>query len=316
MFFQALRLGIAGLLGFMVILIMMGGAAHMFNLRSKPSYSLVPVDGARALHTICEGPKNAPFVLYDAGAFGIYADGWWLLQNLKHDHRICLYDRAGMGWSDAVPNGVSPDPDWHVEDMRRLRQALGENSPFILVGHSMAGLRLHAYANVYPEELRGLVFIDAVRPQTLNPERAEAIRPWLMGAMRISAGLARLGLARGLAYILPDELGLEGHQKRDKRRAIGTVRHHKATRAEMEAAFKAWPKAGWAKQTRAENIPVFVYSNTPGGGANAPVAASAKRNTGLGGVTELPDESHVSLLNAKNAARIAADVRRISQARE
>ena len=57
-----------------------------------------------------------------------------------------------------------------------------------------------------------------------------------------------------------------------------------------------------------------MYSNSAGGGANASVAANAVENTGLGGVTGLPEESHVSLLNEANAKLMARDVRKITQA--
>lgn len=300
-------------MGVIVFLVLLGGLAFMFNLRASPSYAMIEVEGDRRLHAVCQGSRTAPFVLYDAGAFGIYTDGWWLMQDLKRDHRVCLYDRAGLGWSDAVPKGVSPDPDWHVEDMRRLRRALGENAPFVLVGHSMAGIRLHAYANSYPDELRGLIFVDAARPQTMDVARAESVVPWILGALNVSAALARIGIAGGAAYVLPDELRLSGTQKRDKRHSIAAVRHHKAARAELAAAVKAWPSANWATETKADALPVFVYTNSEGGGANGPVAMAAKNNTGLGGVTSLPEETHVSLLNAANAKRIAADVRRITQ---
>ncbi|MEL7454290.1 MAG: alpha/beta hydrolase [Pseudomonadota bacterium] len=293
-------------------LMALGGGGHIFRLGSDPAFTLIEVEGERRLHHVCQGPETAPFVLYDAGAFGIYTDGWWLLQDLSRDHRVCLYDRAGMGWSDPVPNTVSPDPDWHVEDMRRLREALGQNTPFVLIGHSMAGIRLHAYANAYPDELRGLVFIDAARPQTMETDRIESFVPWISGALSVSAGFARIGLAGGFAFLAPDELDLSGAPARDKRRSISAVSHHKATKAELSAAVSAWQDASWRTQTEAERLPVFAYSNSEGGGANAPVAMAAKQNTGIGGVTTLPEESHVSLLNTENARKIARDVRKIT----
>lgn len=295
------------------LVIVLGAMGTLLRMRSTPPHQLVEVEPGRHLHTVCEGPEGAPFVLYDAGAFGIYADGWWVMEALKADHRVCLYDRAGMGWSDPVPADVSPTPDWHVEDMRRLKAKLGVDQPAVLVGHSMAGIRLHAYANAYPKELRGLVFVDAARPQTLGQERVSAFVPWLRRAMTVSGALARVGIAGGVSYMLPDELALDGAQKQDKRRSVSAVSHHKATKAEMIAAFEAWPDASWSTETRAEQIPVFVFSNSESGGANAPVAEAALANTGLGGVTPLPDASHVSLLNRENAALIAADVRKITQ---
>lgn len=294
------------------VLMLLGGVAHLLRAGSAPSFSMTEVEGQRRLHHVCQGPDGAPFVLYDAGAFGIYTDGWWLLQDLSQDHRVCLYDRAGMGWSDPVPETVTPDPDWHVEDMRRLRAALGEDTPFVLIGHSMAGIRLHAYANAYPNELLGLVFVDAARPQSMASERIQSVLPWISRALSVSGFFARIGVAGGAAFLIPDELNLSGPTARDKRRSISAVSHHKATKSELLAAVLAWPEASWKTRTNAAQIPTFVYSNSSHGGANAEVAAAAIEATGLGGVTRLPDESHVSLLNQENAKKIARDVRAIT----
>ncbi|MEM6745870.1 MAG: alpha/beta hydrolase [Pseudomonadota bacterium] len=296
---------LALVLGTMVI----GWIAALMRIGSKPPYEMVDIGDGRRLHVVCEGPVGAPFVLYDAGAFGIYTDGWWVKEELKSDYRVCLYDRAGMGWSDPMPTGASPTPDWHIEDMRRLRAALGENQPFVLVGHSMAGLRLHGYANLYKEELQGLVFVDAARPGSLRAERIRQIAPWAKRIMNLSIGMARAGLMGGLSYLLPDELDLPKQQGRDKRRSLSIARHHKSTKAELVAAFTSSDDVRWAQGQEAETLPVAVFTNSDGGGSNGSVARAAEVNTGFGRITVLPEETHVSLLNRTNAKLIASDVR-------
>jgi len=299
------------ILALILILMVLGGIRYMVQLNSKPPFEMVAVEGERRLHSTCAGPEDAPFVLYDAGAFGNYTDGWWVMEALREDHRVCLYDRAGMGWSDPVPSGRAPDPDWHVEDMRRLKAALGQDTPYVLIGHSMAGLRLHAYANSYPEELRGLVFVDAARPQDSKFERIKSVRPWIERVMSVSTFLARIGVNGGAAYFISDDLDHTGQRSKDKRRTLSSVRHQKATKAEITAAFEAYPEASWRVESKAEQIPVFVFTNVDSD-SNAPVARSALENTGLGGITVLPDATHVSLLNQENALLIARDVRKIT----
>jgi len=284
------------------------------RLQAEPPHQMIEVDKDRHLHVLCEGPHGAPFVLYDAGAFGIYADGWWVKEALKTDHRVCLYDRAGMGWSDPPPKGTPPSPLFHLEDMRRLRTALGETDPFVLIGHSMAGLRLHAWANLYPEELRGLVFIDAVRPQALANSRVRQILPWAVRGMHLSAALARTGLMSGMAGILPNELDLPTIPSNAKKRAFASVRHHKATRREIQAALSTDDAEALFATEQANTRPVAVFTNSAGGGRNGGVAEAADQNVGFGRVTVLPDESHVSLLNEANASLIAADIRAMPSA--
>ena len=307
----ALKLLFGFVLSVIIILMFLGGIRYVIQYNATPPFQMVAVEGERRLHSTCAGPEDAPFVLYDAGAFGNYTDGWWVMEALREDHRVCIYDRAGMGWSDPVPAGVSPDPDWHVEDMRRLRAALGQDTPYVLIGHSMSGLRLHAYANSYPEELRGLVFVDAARPQDLKFERIRSIRPWLERAMTLSTFFARIGVNGGAAYFISDDLDHTGQRSKDKRRTLSSVQHQKATKAEITAAFEAFPNASWRVETNAEQIPVFVFTNV-NGDSNAPVARAALQNTGLGGITVLPEATHVSLLNEDNAKLIARDVRKIT----
>jgi len=309
---KTLKLLLLLVVSIILILMGLGGIRSLVQLRDTPPYEMIAVEGERRLHTICAGPEDAPFALFDAGAFGNYTHGWWVMEALREDHRICLYDRAGMGWSDPVPEGTAPTPDWHVEDMRRLKSALGHDGSFVLIGHSMAGFRLHAYANAYPQDLRGLVFIDAARPQGIEVERAEGFETWINRVMTTSIFLSRIGITGGAAYLRNGGFDHYGQSLKDNRRAISSVRHQKATKAEMTAALESFPNASWRFESKAEQFPVFVFTNKENSDSNASVAVSALENTGLGGITVLPDASHTSLLNEENAKLIARDVRKIT----
>ena len=300
------------ILAIVLLLSLLGAIGHVARLNAEPPFQLVEVEVDRRLHVRCEGQNGAPFVLYDAGAFGIYADGWWIKEALKADYPVCIYDRAGMGWSDPVPTDTAPTPAWHVEDIRRLRAALGETTPFILVGHSMAGLRLHAYANTYPDELAGLVFVDAARPQRLEDSRMASLVPWFGRIMSIGGVLARTGIAGGGAFLLPDELDLPEQQAQDKRRSIAAVSHHSAARSEVLAAFGSDYAGSQPDTTPAGNLPVVVYSTSEDGGANRTAAQSASSKAGFGRIRGMPEESHVSLLDRQSAELIAADIRDMS----
>ncbi|MBI1339825.1 alpha/beta fold hydrolase [bacterium] len=292
----------AGLIG----LIAIGGFGQISAMGDEPSFDMVEVEPGRRLHVECEGEPEAPFALYDAGAFGIYSDGWWIKEELKRDFRVCLYDRAGMGWSDPVPAGVSPSPDWHVEDMRRLARAVGAAPPYYLIGHSMSGLRLHAFASLHLDELAGLVFIDAARPAGFTGESARRLMNRFSGAMSAGVFAAQVGLARVAAQVLPDSLDLPRGPARDKRRSIASVRHHKASREEVRAVDT---NAEWLTRELAQEVPVSVFATSADGGRNAAVAEAARAISGFGRVHGLPDENHVSLLSRKIAPLIAEDVR-------
>ena len=120
--------------------------------------------GGRRLHIICEGPRSkAPTILFESGAFGFSAD-WGAVQQkvVAQGMHACAYDRAGMGLSD--PGPMPRDGLTIVADLEKLLAAVHEDGPFILVGHSMAGLRLQLYAARNPSKVVGLVLVDATTP--------------------------------------------------------------------------------------------------------------------------------------------------------
>ena len=279
--------------------------AHINAMRETPPFDLVAVDGDRRLHALCEGPAKAPFVLYDAGAFGIYADGWWIKEALKDAFRVCLYDRAGLGWSDPAPDDEAPSSDWHVEDMRRLMDAFGGEAPYYVVGHSMAGLRLHAFANLYKDELAGLVFIDAGAPQQLDNDNGKRLISMFSSLMSAGVVGAETGLFRGVARFMPDQLKLPDQQRKDKERSFASPTHHKAARAEVDAVDTNAP---YYKGEAVAGLPISVINASPGSGRNAAFAKRAHSAVGFGRVTTLPLENHVSLLNPKNAERVREDL--------
>jgi pimeloyl-ACP methyl ester carboxylesterase len=72
-----------------------------------------------------------------------------------------MYDRAGIGWSD--PSPVGPRTAQQVADeLHTLLRGLGEQGPVVLVAHSLGGYFSQLYAAAYPEDVAGLVLIDAL----------------------------------------------------------------------------------------------------------------------------------------------------------
>ena len=70
------------------------------------------------------------------------------------------YDRAGLGLSDPGP---SPRDGLAIAyDLERLLAEAGEAGPYLLVGHSMAGLHTRLFAGRNP----GLLPADAFGPRT------------------------------------------------------------------------------------------------------------------------------------------------------
>jgi pimeloyl-ACP methyl ester carboxylesterase len=265
-----------------------------------PPFRLVDIDGLRRLHACLEGPEGAPTVVFDHGAFGMYADGWWLKEALKADHRVLLYGRAGMGFSDPAPRDAVLSPAWHVGDLRRLLLVLDLPPPWILVGHSMAGVRLHIFANLYPGELAGLVFVDALHPHVYRHTlAARHLRAFTL-ALRVGEMAAALGLVGLAAAALHDDLGLPDAREREKRHVFDARAHWSHSRREM-TGFDATDPV-FDRQAAADR-PVAVFACAADGGENAGLARAA---------AAWPAQSHTSVLDRDHAVMIAAAIRRMT----
>jgi pimeloyl-ACP methyl ester carboxylesterase len=87
---------------------------------------------------------------------------------LRDEHRICVYDRANVDRSDDVP-GLRTGKS-SVTDLHRLLDAAGVEPPYVLLGASFGGLISYSYAATYPEEVAGMVLLDAIVPGLLELE--------------------------------------------------------------------------------------------------------------------------------------------------
>lgn len=113
--------------------------------------------GGRRLNILCMG-KGSPVVVLDAGlGNGLFS--WRYVQRpVAHHTRVCSYDRAGMGFSE--PARSARDANEIVNDLHALLHKAGVAPPYVLVGHSIAGLYDLLYTDRYPQEVTGLVLVD------------------------------------------------------------------------------------------------------------------------------------------------------------
>jgi pimeloyl-ACP methyl ester carboxylesterase len=118
---------------------------------------LVTVAPGRTLNLYCTG-HGTPAVILDSGWGGpTYA--WAYVQPAVAGFtEVCSYDRAGQGFSDAGP--LPRDTDALVGDLHGLLHAAGIKSPYVFVGHSIAGLDGVLFADRYLGELAGMVLVD------------------------------------------------------------------------------------------------------------------------------------------------------------
>ena len=131
---------------------------------------LVDAGGFR-LNLYCMG-SGSPTVVFDSG-WGDWAPAWSKVQpEIAKWTRACSYDRAGTGFSDP-----GPMPRTSVRIAGELRTALhhaGIGGPYILVGSAFGGDNMRTFADLYMDEVAGLVLDDAdptdVEPTSMREE--------------------------------------------------------------------------------------------------------------------------------------------------
>jgi pimeloyl-ACP methyl ester carboxylesterase len=85
----------------------------------------------------------------------------WIAPAVAQTTRICVYDQAGHGRSQAAPgNHADAARDLHV-----LLQRSQIHGPYVIAGHSLGGLFALGYAARYPREVAGLVLLDSMHPK-------------------------------------------------------------------------------------------------------------------------------------------------------
>ena len=144
---------------------------------------LVDIGGGRKMYLECRG-AGSPTVVLVAG-LKASAEDWSIagksatavFPGVAKFTRVCAYDRPG------TPVGEKPSRSDPVEqpttardavaDLHALLSAAGEAGPYVLVGHSYGGLVVRLYASTYPDDVSGLVLVDALTEGLRDAETPE-----------------------------------------------------------------------------------------------------------------------------------------------
>jgi pimeloyl-ACP methyl ester carboxylesterase len=160
--------------------------------RATPPGALVDVGGYR-LHMLCAG-SGSPAVILDAGLGGSSFEWQKVVASAATFTRVCAYDRAGQGFSDPGP---APRTSEQISrEVSALLRAT-RTAPAIAVGASVGGWHMRVFASTHPEEVSGLVLVDAShedQPLTAPPFARLVPIAGRLGVMRL------LGIEIGRDY--------------------------------------------------------------------------------------------------------------------
>lgn len=129
--------------------------------------------GGHSLYLKCTG-TGSPTILYfhgfiDDPATMPVANAEDIRSGIDDDYRFCAYDRRNVGRSDTVDAPQSPED--MLSDIEGLLDQAGVDGPYVLLGASLGGLPAYLFANRHPDDVVGMVLLDAMFPDdlTLDP---------------------------------------------------------------------------------------------------------------------------------------------------
>jgi pimeloyl-ACP methyl ester carboxylesterase len=136
-------------------------ASELDRRAFQPPGQMIDIDG-HLIHLHCTG-EGTPTIILEAGAYSFSTEWYWVQDQLEQSYRVCSYDRAGNGYSEAV---VGPrDGVTLVHELHALLEQAGVAAPYVMVGHSLGGVLAPIYASQYPDAVAGLVLVDSAVPR-------------------------------------------------------------------------------------------------------------------------------------------------------
>jgi pimeloyl-ACP methyl ester carboxylesterase len=171
--------------------------------RFPPPGRLVDI-GGRRLHVLCIG-DGVPTVIMESSGLGTSVSAAAVREALSHHTRVCSYDRAGLGWSDAGADEISAGD--FADDLLRLLDRGSIRPPYLLVPASVGGLTAEMFARRHADRIAGMVWLDAADSGVL--ERVTTRLRSTIISIETPVCLARVGASLGLLRVL-NPLDLDG----------------------------------------------------------------------------------------------------------
>ena len=122
--------------------------------------------GGHKLHYIKKGSGDATIIFESGADFGGHVIWNNIQDKLSKNFTTLSYDKAGILHSE---RGNNPKTAANIaEELHIMLEKLDLPKPYIIVGHSLAGLTLRSFMNKYPQNVVGMVLLDPTHPDALE----------------------------------------------------------------------------------------------------------------------------------------------------
>ena len=247
-----------------MLLVCIGSIWNALAIRHLEAVAGVPgklysVNG-RTMHIYCTG-TGSPTIVLEAG-LGNDSMIWGKNQpELSKLTQVCAYDRAGFGWSEARP-GVR-DSNAISAELNGLLQQAGITGPIILMGHSIAGIHMRNYAAAYPQQVKGIIFVDGSTPQQdlYMPAGLEAKQKQIVSILYpVAKAATAVGLMRALGQCSDVQPGMEAYAAWIKADACHPLQY---TSSMAEMAGIAVSGDETVQADHFGDMPILIFSQDP-----------------------------------------------------
>ncbi|MGK7893333.1 MAG: alpha/beta fold hydrolase [Xenococcus sp. (in: cyanobacteria)] len=176
------------------------------DITQKPPGELIDIGEAK-LHLYRKGTGNFTVIL-DHSLGGI--EGYFLIDALAEIAQVCIYDRAGYGWSDRSQKSRCSKNI--VKELDLLLTKANIKPPYILIGDSFGSYNMRLYAHQFPKKVVGMILTDGLHEKAMLdlPPVIKAIKLFFLSGFIISifgsvVGIIRLlGICRVFELIKPE----------------------------------------------------------------------------------------------------------------
>lgn len=170
-------------------------AALLHPSAAQAAGQVVEADGQR-MWISCTGTGSPTAVLIN----GLGSDHTiWkpVVGRLEKQARVCVADRPGLGSSPKRKGSTRTDAGEHADELRAALAAAGESGPYVLIAHSYGGLIARAFAAQTPDDVDGVMLVDAVYPGIHRTFLPSYSGDWHEGGTTIDMGASERATGDG-----------------------------------------------------------------------------------------------------------------------
>lgn len=163
-----------------------------FNFKKPGESEFCEINGLK-VHYKKKG-NGGPTVVFQSGLGGDYKI-WEEIQDSLSKHTTTIsYDRAGLLWSE--PANETKTLENITAELEQLVEKTNCPKPYILVGHSLAGITLRPFIKNNPEDISAVVFADVSHPLQIKNSSEELKKYLVVPPKWLITTLMETGIAR------------------------------------------------------------------------------------------------------------------------